>query len=98
MIEWKNRIKAYFPPAGHVTTMEITVHARPKARIEDIQRDEDGTYVIHVREPPDKGKANKAIIKVISRHFNVPVSKVSITRGATSSTKVIRIDDDHVQA
>nr|MDO8115706.1 DUF167 domain-containing protein [Candidatus Sigynarchaeota archaeon] len=72
--------------------VDLTVHARPRSRTEEVKQEDDGTYTVHVKEPPDKGKANKAIVRLLAKHFHVPVSDVSIVKGATSTTKIIRID------
>ena len=46
---------------------------------------------VRVAEPPEKGKANKAIVKVIARALSLPVDAVSIIKGETSSRKVIQL-------
>ncbi len=48
-------------------------------------------FGIAVKAPPVEGKANKAIIKLISGYFSVPSSSVTIISGQTSSLKKVRI-------
>ena len=48
-------------------------------------------FGIAVKAPPVEGKANKAVIKIISGYFSVPSSSVTIISGQTSSLKKVRI-------
>jgi uncharacterized protein (TIGR00251 family) len=47
---------------------------------------------IYVSAPPESGKANAAIIALLSSHFKVPKSKISILKGATQSNKTIFVN------
>ena len=51
----------------------------------------DDTLKIKVIAPPDKGKANKAVIKVIEKSLVLLKGTVQIESGFTSSKKVIAI-------
>jgi uncharacterized protein len=57
--------------------------------VEDLGR---GTYRVWVKEPPEKGLANKGIILALSRHFNVTQKQVIIISGHTSRNKIVAID------
>lgn len=46
---------------------------------------------IKVTAPPDKGKANEAVIKLIADKLNIKKSYVFILRGETNQNKVIGI-------
>ena len=49
----------------------VEVRVVPRAsREEVIEREEGGPLVVKVREPAESGKANKALLKVLARHFN----------------------------
>lgn len=73
--------------------MDVNIIAKPRSSQVFIEIMEDNSLVIHVKEPPDKGKANKAILKLISKTFGIPSSKMSILRGAKTTSKIIRIED-----
>ncbi len=45
-----------------------------------------------VISPPNKGKANKELIALISDFFNVPKSQISIVGGMKSREKIVRIE------
>jgi uncharacterized protein YggU (UPF0235/DUF167 family) len=57
--------------------------------VEDLGR---GTYRVWVKEPPEKGLANKGVILALARHFNVTQKQVIIISGQTSRTKIVAID------
>ena len=51
------------------------------------------TYTVCTNKPAVDNKANKEVIKIVSKHFGVPSTNVSIKRGLKSKNKVIEIDD-----
>jgi len=51
----------------------------------------DGLLTVYLRERAADGKANEALIKLLSKHFGVPKTKLQIIRGHTSRTKIIEI-------
>ena len=61
----------------------------PKTRF--VSQMEDGTLKMSVNAAPEKGKANKEIIKFLAREFGVPKSCIQILSGETSPHKMIRI-------
>ncbi len=52
---------------------------------------DDGTLKLNIRSAPEKGKANKEIIKELSRIFNVSKIDIKIISGETSPLKIIEI-------
>lgn len=47
-----------------------------------------------VSDPPDKGKANKALVAMIAKAAGVPKSAVSLVSGDTQRKKILRIEGD----
>jgi uncharacterized protein YggU (UPF0235/DUF167 family) len=73
--------------------MKIFVKAHPKSKkIEVLQKDVDH-YEVWVREAPNKGKANEAVIEALSEHLGMVRSKMSVSSGHASRNKVIEIND-----
>ncbi len=72
--------------------VRVRVRVIPRAKNEGIV-EENGTLVIRVRDPPEKGKANKRVIELVARYFNVPKSKVEIVKGHTSREKVLKVEN-----
>jgi uncharacterized protein (TIGR00251 family) len=48
-------------------------------------------YTVKVTAPPEKGKANKEVRRLLAEHFHVGAGAVRIIRGQTASTKIVEI-------
>jgi uncharacterized protein (TIGR00251 family) len=55
----------------------------------------EDTLKIKVKAPADKGKANKAVIKVLEESLSLPRGSVIIESGLTSCLKTININVDN---
>ena len=71
--------------------VRITVHVKPLKSETKFLCDPDGTLTMHVTAPPRKGKANREIVKWISKRLGISSSNVQLVAGALSSVKVIEI-------
>jgi len=71
--------------------MIINVRVTPRARVQKIVADGDNLRV-YTNAAPTDGEANVAVIKMLTKHFNVPKSAIRIVQGETSHDKVIEID------
>ncbi len=74
--------------------MRIRVKVKPNAKKEEIKKIEEDYYEVRVTVVPEKGKANKKVIEVLSKYFKVPKSRISLVRGETSREKVFEISQD----
>ncbi|WP_417316675.1 DUF167 family protein [Emcibacter sp.] len=56
----------------------------------------DGRPVLRakVTTVPEKGKANKALIKMLARELRIPAGQFSVASGATNRNKQIEISGD----
>ena len=46
---------------------------------------------VYTTAVPEDGKANKEVIKILAKHFNIAKSKIKIIRGETKRDKTIEI-------
>jgi len=65
----------------------LNVHAQPGARRAQLRGLHGDAVKIAIGEVAQDGKANKAIVQVIAKAVNLPVSDVKITSGMTSRRK-----------
>ncbi len=72
--------------------MKIFVRAKTKAKIEKIEKIDDINFKVSVKEPPERGRANRAILKALADYFNTTQSNMKIVSGSTSKLKIIKID------
>ncbi|NDV54037.1 DUF167 domain-containing protein [Salipiger sp. PrR003] len=71
------------------TVLELRV--TPKASRNEI-REEEGQIRVYVTTVPENGKANEAVIKLLSKALGVPKSRLTLVRGATSRDKAFRVE------
>ena len=72
--------------------MKLLITVKPGSRQEKVEKTENG-YVVYVKEPPMEGKANKALIQLLSHHFEVSKSHITILSGMKSKKKIVEIRD-----
>ena len=72
--------------------MNINIRVQPRASRNSIEIGADGTVRIRVTAPPDRGKANEAVVKLLSKNLGIPKSSVRIVRGHTSRSKSVQIE------
>lgn len=46
---------------------------------------------VYVNQPPEDGRANDAVIKLLAEHFKISKSKIKIIKGEKSRKKIIEI-------
>jgi hypothetical protein len=46
---------------------------------------------VKVTAPPEKGKANDAVIEILADYFDVPKSSISIIGGKSTRVKLVEI-------
>ncbi len=73
---------------------KITVRLTPNAKANKVIGWDDNVLKVQVTAIPEKGKANKALIALLSKHWKIPKSAISITRGETARIKTLEIDAD----
>jgi uncharacterized protein YggU (UPF0235/DUF167 family) len=71
--------------------MKIFIIAKPGSRAENVERVDESHYVVSVKEPPVKGKANEAIRNALAVYFKTGSSRVKIVSGFSSRNKIIEI-------
>ena len=77
----------------------LAVRLTPKAsrnEITAIAADADGGAIlkVSVTTVPEDGKANAALIALLSKAWKIPKSKITITAGATDRRKTLFIESD----
>lgn len=77
--------------------MLIHVRVVPNAKFVKVVEEPDPTeparmrLKVYLTAVPEKGKANKALLDVLARHFGVAKSTVCILKGDTRRDKLIEI-------
>lgn len=73
----------------------VKLKISPNASKNEIIKTDD-VVKVKITAQPVEGKANKALIEFLSKHFKIPKSSIEILRGETSKEKtlLIKISDD----
>ncbi|MBI4688611.1 MAG: DUF167 domain-containing protein [Nitrospirae bacterium] len=70
--------------------MRISITVKTVSHKEKIEKADRG-YIVYIKERPVEGRANKAVINLLSEYFDVPKSQISIHSGMKSKQKIIEI-------
>lgn len=70
----------------------IAVRVIPRARVNELVGRRDGVWLVRVTAPPEGGRANGALCRVIAKRAGVGIRSVSVVRGASSRQKVVQVD------
>jgi hypothetical protein len=74
--------------------VSLSVKVHPRARRAGVQGAAGDRLRIAVTEPPEDGRANRAVCSAIADLLDVAQSAVTVTVGATSRDKTLRITGD----
>lgn len=75
-------------------SITVRVRAKPRARVERLTRNADGTLTARVTAPPVQGKANAAIEELVARSLGMRRRDVTIRGGAGSRLKRVELRCD----
>jgi uncharacterized protein YggU (UPF0235/DUF167 family) len=67
--------------------VRVTPHAKQNKVVES-----DGVLRVYTTTAPEKGRANGAVIELLSEYFDVPKSRIKISKGLAFREKTITID------
>lgn len=71
--------------------MRITVKVKPRSKKESVKKIADNFFEVCFNVAPEKGKANKKLILMLSDYFKIPQSNFKIVSGRSSNKKIIEI-------
>lgn len=65
---------------------------RPKASKERLGKIHDNALKVYVSSPAEDGRANIAVLKLLSSEFNIPFGNINIKNGTYNKRKTIEIE------
>ena len=71
--------------------MLIKVKVFPNSKKEEIIKKSEDSFEVKIKEKPEKGKANKEVLKVLSLYFKVPESRIRLIKGFKKRNKIFEI-------
>ena len=75
----------------------IPVRASAGARENAVRGEQDGALKVSVTQAPEKGKANKAIIRVLSKELSLKKSQIQLLSGETARMKKFFVEGASVE-
>jgi uncharacterized protein (TIGR00251 family) len=77
--------------AQHDRGLTFAVRVVPRASFSEIVGEHDGALRVRIAAPPVEGAANRELIKVLAKWFQLPQNAVEIVSGTNSKRKTVRI-------
>jgi len=71
--------------------MKIFVKAKPGKKEEKIVKISENVFEVWVKEPPEEGRANEALAKVLAKYFGIAPSKIILKSGHKGKQKIFEI-------
>ncbi len=71
--------------------MIISVSVKPHSERSELEKREDGSFLVHLKSAPIDGKANAEMIRLLSKYFHVPQANIVIKRGGSGKKKTVEI-------
>ncbi len=71
--------------------MKIKVSVKANAKKELVEVLDAKHFAVHVTQPPEKGKANDAVLKALVKHLGISSSRIVLIRGERSRSKLFEI-------
>ena len=69
----------------------LSVRVQPRARADEIVGERGGVLLVRVTAPPEGGRANEALRRLIARRLRIGVTRVEIVRGGSARDPVVRV-------
>ncbi len=79
--------------------VRVTLRVTPRAsrnRIDRVRLDAAGRphLLVRVSAPPERGKANAAVVKLLAKAWGVPRSRLSVAAGVRGRCKTVHVAGD----
>ncbi|MEH0862231.1 MULTISPECIES: DUF167 domain-containing protein [Halobacteriovorax] len=71
--------------------IEIDIWAKPGAKVEKLAIADTGHLIVSTQSPPEDGKANAGIMKLVAKKFGVSKGSIELTSGQQSKFKKMAI-------
>ena len=71
--------------------VRIIVRVKPSSKDNKLIANTNGSFSLNVKSPPTKGRANKEVIKWLSKGLHISSKSIVIVKGSHSTEKIIDI-------
>ena len=71
--------------------MKISVKVKPGSKQNLVERIAEGRYTVRVKEKAIEGRANDAVVELLSEYFDLPRNRIMVIKGLKGRNKVIEL-------
>lgn len=71
--------------------MKIVVRVKLRAREARVEHTGEKEYVVHLHQAPIEGRANEELREILSDHFGIAKTRITIRSGLRSKTKCVEL-------
>ena len=71
--------------------MIYSVTVKPNSRKGPLVEERSGELTVYLREKPIDGEANQALVKILSQHFGVAKTRITIKTGQRGRKKLVEV-------
>lgn len=79
-------------PPPQIPRCRLAVKVAPKSSVDAVRGWLGDTLKVQVTAAPERGKANRAVLKVLARALDVPPRSLRLIAGESSARKIIDIE------
>ncbi|MDD2547973.1 MAG: DUF167 domain-containing protein [Candidatus Pacebacteria bacterium] len=73
--------------------MLIKVKCYPKSKKELLNKKDENSFEIFLKEKPERGEANKRIFEILAEYFSISKKRIKLIKGAKTQNKIFEIYD-----
>ncbi|MDD5433236.1 MAG: DUF167 domain-containing protein [Candidatus Pacebacteria bacterium] len=73
--------------------MQIKIKVKTKAREEKVMKIGEDSFEVYVKALPEKGKANKAVVKALAKYLKVSRDNIKIIAGKATKQKILEMEN-----
>ena len=77
--------------AALIFNMKLKIVVHPRSKNPGVEKDSTGKFHVYVKQAPEKGKANRAVVDALAKYFKISKSQIIIISGFKSGKKLIEI-------
>lgn len=69
--------------------LRLALRVSPRAGRNSVEGVRDGRLLVKVTAPPESGRANAAVVKLLAAKLGIPASAISLLSGETAREKLL---------
>lgn len=72
-------------------TTRLRIRVSPGARKTELVGRQGEAWKVRVAAPPERGRANDAVLKLLAEHLRIPAAELTLVSGRSGRDKVVEL-------